>query len=299
MQCRHCLLKLLAKGRRGLCFGCWNDLSVRSMYKTKVARKEWNAKEREYLRKNFLVMTAAEIAKELGRTKRSIYTACERWGFVHYRCKPKGKLEEEIRFYVSAGCTDGEIAEKVGLKSNHWVCKVRRRMGLQSAWMASPAKRQEVDRKRCEAMDVSSFGEYAWTNRRVKAAKKGWPGAESDREVQILDILLYNGSATMEFMSREIGHKDKWWDGGYRCLKRLRAIGMVVRENISGRKFLYKLAPGVTKFKRKGSRSNESGLCEGSVARGVPVGGGGGGSEGYQAFASEFSTGSDWDDCED
>jgi len=178
----------------------------------------WTEEEFTILRTLYHRVPASEIARRLGRTKRSIHGAAWERGLTRHR-KPidYSVLRPLIRRLNKQGFTDTEIAGQSG-HDRHVVSAERKALGLPcQVWSGRRIEKVRAKtRAQCAAAGVANLGQYRALVLRVRAIRAGWPSDLRWRSVQILELLGERGPMTRRELAEAIGMP---WRGSHTSMK--------------------------------------------------------------------------------
>lgn len=224
-----------------------------------MSGRPYTSKEIRILRESFGRVTAAAVAKRIGRSASGVHQAWVRLGLSAKRRDP-GPLQEYIREKHAIGWSDGEIALAWGVQRS-WVSEQRRRLGLGNNRRSAHcrAKVAEQTKKQVAQAGVKSLAQVRRLAFDEFAKRHGWPSDLRPRAVQILDLLYQYGLHTRRQIAEAIGMP---WKGSRKSLvsndaegsylAHLAARGLVVRSlrvvrgrGKGGSCDLYSIAPGV------------------------------------------------------
>jgi hypothetical protein len=230
-----------------------------------MSGRPWTHKEIAFLRSNYGSMTAAAIAERLGRSSPATVHAKAKHLKLADRHRKTAAYAEQIRKYHARGWLDGDIARKLAV-CRETVTYHRRRLGL-------PANRnndrhrarvQRGVRKQCHDSGAASLVELRWQAHRLAAFYRGWPGATTPRQCDVLDLLHEHGPMTKRQIQDSLGlvldgtgparYQRPWVNELLRSLRReglVVSLGRKFKPGGSGRsQCLYRLADGVRKAAR-------------------------------------------------
>lgn len=155
--------------------------------------------------------------------------------------------ETRLRELHAKGLTDRQIARKLGITlAAAWAR--RQRLGL-------PRNvNREVNRQHCREAtrrrvkrDGHSMGQLHAGHLRCEAAIRGWFGADSPSQCDILDLLQNRGPMTAAEIRDALGYSTSPSVGGagnvglYRLLRKLKTAGLVVKAGVRGGLGVYAL----------------------------------------------------------
>ncbi|OWY59511.1 hypothetical protein B7486_74185, partial [cyanobacterium TDX16] len=186
-------------------------------------RKRWTRAEDAAMRRHYGPgpehLTAAEIARRLGRTVKSIHEHAKFMGLVYQSRADTSDpaFDSGLRRLHAVGHTDPEIAGSLGCE-RHTVSLARRRLGLPSNRGGERHRRNVAARTadQCRAAGVRSLAEVRSLAFARRAAEAGWPADMPPRCCQILDAMEARGPMTRREIAEAIGAT---WIGSRRSLK--------------------------------------------------------------------------------
>lgn len=185
--------------------------------------RSWTAADLALLQAAYGTMKAADLARELGRTERSIHMQANTQGWQTRRSQRGDSFLAFIRQQHSLGWSDAEIANAwnadnpASTLSREQLANYRRRLGLPSN-AYSPHRRQRVAAKTaeyCRQSGVKNLAEVRSQAYRQFAARQGWPADLRPRAVQILTLLYEQGPQTRRQICAAIGMT---WKGSRKSL---------------------------------------------------------------------------------
>lgn len=182
--------------------------------------------EREYLRENHAVMTRAELARELGRSKTSVALQLMRMG-LRKRATLAG-CGAELRCLHAAGMRDAQIARQM------LIC--RRTVGMWRKALELPANVTRAEcgrlgkqglRRKARGMGCATWAEHLADRRRLACARQ-WPGCWTASQVAVCRHLsLPGGPQSRGQIAASLGKRG---DAVSRSLAQLDGAGVVRRE---------------------------------------------------------------------
>lgn len=244
-RCLHCRRQAAIKGRR-LCSRCWSR--HRGAYPVLRTYRPWTAGERECLCRHWGQCGApARIAAALGRDIRDVYEAAGRFG-VRRKRVTLADCERTLRRMHAAGQPDEPIARRLRV-SVTTVGRYRRLLGLPT--LNPPGPFNEGRKRRCREArrkflvrhGLRHFGERHELARRVAVARRGWGGAGTHTQADILDA-LEGGPKTRPELCKLLGKGD-WLRHPIHGLLRQGFIVRAGRTRGRGHAVLWRLADGV------------------------------------------------------
>jgi hypothetical protein len=183
-----------------------------------MAGRPWKAIELRRLARLYPRHEAAEIARRLERSARSVSYRAAKLGLRKIRrARVDDAFVAEVRRLHSEGRTDPEIAEAMDCE-RHLISRTRRPLGLPST-RGSYGFRPRVGqatREQCRRAGVPTLAEIRVLAFREKARRSGWPAELASREVDILDALAARGPMTRREIAAAIGAN---WVGSRSSLK--------------------------------------------------------------------------------
>lgn len=208
--------------------------------------RPWSHDDLVFVHEHYGTLPAGEIAKQLGRTVRSIWQCARLCGLTRAR---KDYTQEEQRTIASMArqgycncCIARSIGRKVASKGE--IRRWRRKLGVPQVMSGGAVgtcqtclERVRAETKRqCQEAGVASLGQVRVLAFRRFAADHGWPEDLRPRAVQILEALFAYGPMTRPQIAAAIGMP---WKGSRKSLvsndpegsylAHLQARGLVVR----------------------------------------------------------------------
>lgn len=161
----------------------------------------WSRAEKRALRARYGKEDAAGLARDLGKTVRSVYQNAKKLGLVKCVRWP-AKVIGRVKALNAAGLCDREIAARLRKRLDQ-VKHIRRRFGLPRR-PDRDARRRSIENQR-RTCGVKNSGELrAWSFRKY-AREQGWPEDLRPREVQVLNVLADGVPRTKRELAAAIG----------------------------------------------------------------------------------------------
>lgn len=202
----------------------------------------WLALDRERLRLwRRAGVPVAECARRLGRTLGSV-GAFLYHNDIRTRRNPRKRPADlaALERLVRAGWPDRVIAGRYGVAVTT-VRRWRARLALPpDEYHALARARYWHTYRRDWLCRGHSVSDRIVTANRARAARRGWPGAETNRQCDLLDALETAGRPVTQ---RELTARFAWSDRfTLKLLRQLRRLGLVVATPLDGRTNRYALA---------------------------------------------------------
>lgn len=183
------------------------------------AGKAWTDAERRTLTRLYPRMTAAQLARRLGRSVYAVQNEVELLGLAKLarRTVIDEAFLERLRARNAAGYSDQEIADEAGCM-RRTVERWRKRLGLGSN-LYSERRRQRARAKtadQCARAGVARLAEIRSQVFRQRVAASGWPADLRPRAAAILDLLAERGPMTRRELCEAMGMN---WRGSRASLK--------------------------------------------------------------------------------
>jgi len=163
-----------------------------------MTRRFWTTEEREHIRRWYRQRLVRDIAAEINRSVKAVYTQAMELGLTETKLWWNERDDRIMRQLNADGWSDQDIADELG-RDRHCVSMHRSRAGLPSnAYGTRWKDRNKKQRRRqCEDYGVKNMGEYRSKRFQKFASERGWPGL-SVRGAQIADLLYERGPHTRE-----------------------------------------------------------------------------------------------------
>ena len=177
-----------------------------------MTRAPWTESQLDFLRANCRTMTAAQIAKAIGRSRRSVHNGIHHFGLSRGLKRTGPDFRPFIRERHALGWSDAEIVAE--WNQTHAPAVNRRTVSVHRAAMGlahnaySQRRRDRVRAKTCEqlaAAGVPTLGALRVKVFRDRARAAGWPEDLRPRHVQILNVLWDRGPMTRMEIAEAIG----------------------------------------------------------------------------------------------
>lgn len=163
-----------------------------------MAGRKWTRDGENLLRDNYGKVPVKVLAKELGRTEKSVHMKARGLGLNTKRdMKAVRERERQVRKYHAKGWSDSEVAAATGI-DRRLVTEIRSRLGLKAHGRSERYRKRvaENTRRQLKEAGAKSLAEIKWNRFRETQAPLGWPEGLSIRATQILDLLYYWGPMT-------------------------------------------------------------------------------------------------------
>lgn len=139
-------------------------------------------------------------------------------------------MKREAKRLAAEGLSRREIAERIGMTLGA-VSVMLSRLRVRTYGKPGPRPGTKAGGRNNEA--------YRMVHQ-IKAAKMGWPQAETITEARLLDAIHKAGEATIQAaLGRKPDNREK------RALARLARAGLVVRRKLKGKQLICRLADGL------------------------------------------------------
>ena len=197
-ECAHCKVVSPIFGR-ALCFKCYYDLGIRSLYKPKVERSAWLAKERDLLLE--LVRegaTVEECCRVLKKRPPQIMSMRHKIRAVVYT--KVSKRMADLAKQLAGTMTDKEVMKRCGC-GRSFVLAYRKKMGI-------PRFMSRADAARRAAISAIRKGTFKltkkWEEERIQACLQGWPAGTTKAQARVME-LIEEGINTSHSIGEKLG----------------------------------------------------------------------------------------------
>ena len=167
-------------------------------------RKIWTAAEDAMMRRRYGSVTCADLARELGRTTRSVYQRANKLDLVkRQNILTDQQIRRAVRQYHPRGLSDAEIADvlrrSTGLQTDrHRIGKIRRSMKLGNTRLSAYQRGRVRDKTNevLAAKGLQSLAEERAAQHLQFIRSLGWPDSLSLRSALVATLLWQRGPMT-------------------------------------------------------------------------------------------------------